>query len=438
MPADLDRLIAIFAAALAPLAAASGCGIDESQFAYDACTEARDYTILGAVTPASPADYLELRRWEDYFGGESPASPTILEAKGTLCAGASDTQACTDAFAALALESELATYGGEIVRYGAVAYTRGDEVGSAGTRADLDALLGPIDAPGDAALLALLTGNQLHCNAGNEVGDHAEGYVVYTRSGSGCGEGDDVEHHVLLVRADGTTEVIETRLVERADPNCAIGRLPGGLCRRPAARAPSPIAAFLADVAELEAAAVPAFAQLARELVCHRSPRSLVRGALRGRDDEVRHARLMTGLARRRGARPQPPRVLPTAPRRLEAVAEDNAVEGCVRETYGALVAQLQARRARDPELRRAFQAIARDEARHAALSWQLHRWMGARLGPAARRRVALRRAQAVERLRHELTGALDPQVHALAGMPAPAEARGLFDRLEADFRRSA
>jgi hypothetical protein len=44
----------------------------------------------------------------------------------------------------------------------------------------------------------------------------------------------------------------------------------------------------------------------------------------------------MGALARRVGARPRAVQVVRGALRSIEAIALDNAVEGCVRETYGA------------------------------------------------------------------------------------------------------
>jgi hypothetical protein len=81
--------------------------------------------------------------------------------------------------------------------------------------------------------------------------------------------------------------------------------------------------------------------------------------------------------------------------RTLADVAVENAVEGCVRETYGALLAFVEALSSPDPSLRRAMRSIAEDECRHAELAWSVHAWALPRLLPAERRRVveALRAA---------------------------------------------
>src|SRR5207247_1515181 len=72
----------------------------------------------------------------------------------------------------------------------------------------------------------------------------------------------------------------------------------------------------------------------------------------------------------------------------LAELARDNAVEGMVGETFGALVATCQARAAASPVVRAVFARIARDEARHAALAHRLAPWLAGRL--SARERVAI------------------------------------------------
>jgi hypothetical protein len=111
-------------------------------------------------------------------------------------------------------------------------------------------------------------------------------------------------------------------------------------------------------------------------------------------------------------------------------MAVENAVEGCVRETYGALVATWQARHARDAEVAAAMASIAADETRHAALSWALAEWIEPKLDARARRRVGRARARAVRDLYREL--AREPRaalVEAL-GVPRAARARALLDGL--------
>ena len=92
-----------------------------------------------------------------------------------------------------------------------------------------------------------------------------------------------------------------------------------------------------ARAACLEAAAVDAFRWLRDELVAQ-APKRLVRAASRAIRDEMRHVRVTSALARRFGEEAiTPPAPPPRVVRPLLRLALDNAVEGCVRETYSAL-----------------------------------------------------------------------------------------------------
>src|SRR6185369_2194729 len=101
-----------------------------------------------------------------------------------------------------------------------------------------------------------------------------------------------------------------------------------------------------------------------------------------------RHARIAGALARRFGVDVPEPVREETPLRSLADLALENAVEGCVRETWGALVALRQASRAADVEVRAAMGRIARDEVRHAELAWTIDRWLTPRLGAAQRQQV--------------------------------------------------
>jgi hypothetical protein len=109
----------------------------------------------------------------------------------------------------------------------------------------------------------------------------------------------------------------------------------------------------------------------------------------------------------------------------------ENVVEGCVGESYGALVAMWQAERARDPAVSSAMRRIARDEARHAALSWALLRWGAARLTAPSRRKLDARMKDALTTLRVQADREVDDSVVLEAGYPPPAVARELVARFE-------
>ena len=208
------------------------------------------------------------------------------------------------------------------------------------------------------------------------------------------------------------------------------GRRPAGL------REPGPalhrlgVGAYLARMAFEEEASIVAFERMRRELRALRAPKTLRSAAKRAARDEVRHARTMRRLARARGGHVERARVADVPDRRAVAVAVENAIEGCVRETYGALVATWQSRRAGDSEVRRAFARIAEDETSHAALSWAVARWIEGRLGAEDRERVARARLAAVQSLQTSV--AIDPPAELVTalGIPTARDARALLEAM--------
>lgn len=204
------------------------------------------------------------------------------------------------------------------------------------------------------------------------------------------------------------------------------GRKPRGLASAIHANCTHPLGDVFLAMAHLEAASVDAFRMLRRDLVRFGAPLDLVRGAAKAMRDETRHARVMNRLARRYGASVTArAKVAPTPKPTLEAFARENAVEGCVNETYAALVASWQAENAGDPVIARAMKRVAADETKHAALSRAIARWAETRLDARARERIARAEVRAAQAL---LTADgrgnaphLGQEWAALAGVPSPA-----------------
>ncbi len=218
---------------------------------------------------------------------------------------------------------------------------------------------------------------------------------------------------------------------------CGPGRRPRGL-RQTARDVPRrPVVRFLAQAAFLEAASVPAFERLASELAAHRAPRRLQVAALRAARDEVRHARVMTALAESEGATVERPRVRRPRVRTLEALAIENAVEGCVHETFAAAVAMAQSLAAPDARLRNTMRRIATDELRHAELAWRVARWLDTRLDTAARARVTRARDRAARRLVRNASAAPAEELVQRLGIPRAPVARAIALDLAASLWRS-
>jgi len=181
------------------------------------------------------------------------------------------------------------------------------------------------------------------------------------------------------------------------------------------------LGAFLAESALAEATSVTAFVALAAELSSFGAPADLVERCKAAAVDEVVHARLLGAAAAARGAS-VPRATFTSTPRRtLLRFAVENAVEGCVNETWATVVAAHQSVHAEDASLRAIYRRIARDEARHAELAWALHAWLTPLLAAEDRAEVEVARAAAIEALSAQADG---PRV---AGLPGGSETRRLL-----------
>jgi hypothetical protein len=215
------------------------------------------------------------------------------------------------------------------------------------------------------------------------------------------------------------------------------GRRPVGL-RSAARTVDSGFARHLADAAWLEAASVDAFGVLRRELRAHGAPRRLLRAASRSKRDERRHARATKALAKAFGVDVAPVERDAAPLRSLAELALENAVEGCVRETWGALVALRQASHAREPAVRATMRRIARDEARHAQLAWAVDAWLHPRLSPAERQQALAARRVAVSELARELRSSLPLAERERLGLPGADEATLMLAELDRSLRLTA
>jgi hypothetical protein len=238
---------------------------------------------------------------------------------------------------------------------------------------------------------------------------------------------------IISCRRLADAGAVECTMFE-SHPACPGGRRPAGLSMSQARAFPVNAAAYFQSMAFLEAASVVAFHSLRDELALHGAPRRLQRAAARAADDEVRHAKLMNGLARRYGGRPTRVSVERQPARPLEDVAIENEIEGCVRETYGALVAMWQSHAAEDPIVRRAMRRIARDETRHAELSFDVAAWSAPRLSLATRARIEQARRHAARQLMAQLTRPVPQDLVRIAGLPSSTTAQRLAVELEREI----
>jgi hypothetical protein len=404
-------------------------------FDTDVCGGKPTHDLLYGVTPATKNDYMEIRDEYDFSGGD-PGPPMVVSQAGTLCATATDKPTCTSAFTdARSAGWPVNSVGMEPPRQRYLISTTGDALAYATSEPDLYAFIAPLDTPQDAALIVVASSKyRIECGKPN-ARKTATGWEIKALTGHTCGESARLEEHVVAVSGSGQTYTTQNVLIEEGDPNCVFGRKPAGLCAKSQGSASDALGEFFAEAAYLEAASVFAFERLEAELRALGAPLDLVEAARSSRKEEIRHARMTKKLATRFGAIAAEPDVDPSvAAERRSAfdIALENAVEGCVRETYAAIVAHWQAQACSDRQIARVMQAIATDETKHAALAWDVAAWLEPRLTADERAQIDQAREKAREEMRASLARDLDESVIAIAGMPRPADALALFEAVSA------
>lgn len=201
---------------------------------------------------------------------------------------------------------------------------------------------------------------------------------------------------------------------------CGVGRLTEGVT--PRAQAAGVLGGHFANMAAHEAAAALAFDALGDELQVHGVDASLVRRARRAAREERRHTQLVGTLAQAHAGRFAVNAVTPTETRSLEAIARENAEEGCVRETLGALVGLHQSRHAADAQVRSVMAEVSADELGHAAWSHALDASLQSALPLTARRRVRAAREAALSDAVTRLQRETPHQLRQRLGLPDEAQ----------------
>ncbi len=275
----------------------------------------------------------------------------------------------------------------------------------------------------DDVLVEIRAGNPTddeRCDAAcTEIVERQEGVVDEVLSCSAMVEDSD------LPWDPSHTQVEITCIVQYTAQGFCTGRRPQG--HRELLAEVDGVGPWFAMHAHLERASVAAFAELATWLEGRGAPSDLVERCRAAASDEIVHADLMAAFARRGGAE-VPMCEAETAPDDVLTVAIHNAVEGCVHESFAAIVAAHQARHAAVELGRDAFAQIAGDELRHGELAWELHAWLLDQLDADGRALVERAQAEALMRL-PERAAANAHATPAGLGWPAPARASEMARR---------
>lgn len=212
------------------------------------------------------------------------------------------------------------------------------------------------------------------------------------------------------------------------------GRRPRGLQPLKQVRSRTRVGAYFAQMAHEESASVHAFHRMKQELSRFGAPDDLVHAAARAEREEMLHTAMMKHHTQAYGGACSPARTKKTDHRSLEAMAIENAVEGCVNETFGALLMTWQAEHAASMNLRDTFAKIAQDEIGHAALSHSVAAWAGSQLDARAQNRVKRARERAVRKLERSQSAyenrVFSDQLAREVGWPTPSQRSELIQKM--------
>lgn len=454
MRPSLAPLLQSIALATATAAAIAACGgtttpgeleVDDAgipPLAESVCENGQPIDVYRGHTLSEKAEGLEIRLASE-GNADAGASFTVLGTAGELCKSAADKSACLAQVRATSATGGWNPYndtaGSARVGRAYAVSTKGSTVSVHESLAALLDVIRPIDTRSEAMLVAQQNRHFFACNKANARPLPEGGYELITQTGGGC---SDLVEHLVRVSADGTFTVVRSVIVTEYPKGtpCAVGRRPEGLVSISGAgeRWSASLGAFFAEVAHLEAASVHTFADLRARLRVLGAPSDLLERLEHAEADEVRHTEAMARLAVRFGGTVSPPVIAQVGERSLFDLAVENMREGCVRETYGALLASYQALCAQDPEVRETMLSVAADETAHAELSWDLAAWYGARLSHAENAALEVEKRKAIAELARVVREDPAQDVMARAGMPDANAAQRLLAELDARWLSAA
>ena len=403
------------ASVLASAVALGGCGLSHSTTpaVNEMTCEETKWRPTTGLNAATPFDHIAV--FTAPCRGCLPET-TVVDSNGTPCEGATDADACLAEIDALVNQSTH------------VRYTDADGVHTV-MPSELPSFLGTIDTPDEALLVVQQAGFNIRCGSDDvSVETVADGFLVRTTKMTRDCAPVEVTGFLLMVSSSG--EITELDATVISSTSACVGRRPEGLIIKDRVEGRSELGRFLGEVARLEESAVAAFRFLAEELRFHGAPQRLIDACINAADDEARHTVQMTELATRFGARPQPPCFEPQTVRPLFEVALENAIEGCVRETYGALVGVHQSLQAEDAQIRNTMRGIAEDETRHASVSWQIAAWIEPLLSESERAIIHDKKMEAIATLRIEMGQHPSTELVEVAGMPTRDTALRMLEQL--------
>ena len=186
-----------------------------------------------------------------------------------------------------------------------------------------------------------------------------------------CSE-DRVENWQELVQQGNPTVSvgeITCQLIPKPPPRVIKGRAP--LCSTEEMHEVSDLASHFTRQAQEEAISIFSFAELHNILCAHEAPKQLQERCIQALREEQAHTRMAIALCEKYGGSAPTIRTPQQKTVSLFNAARHNALVGCIQETWAAVLEEYQAQHTQKHF--RTQSRIAKDEASHAQLAWDIH-----------------------------------------------------------------
>ena len=169
-----------------------------------------------------------------------------------------------------------------------------------------------------------------------------------------------------------------------------------------------------------ESSSVAAFLQLRKELIHHQAPEELIRRCWEAAKDEVQHARIMGHMAQQFTDEKPKLEFGSFQQRSIYDLVLDNAIEGCIFETYSAFKAHHQAQKAESISIRDIMNIISADELRHAQLSWDIHHYFISKLSLQEQRTILEAQKEALHKVYAYAQKEYQKEISTFLAFPTP------------------
>jgi len=384
------------------------------------CNENNQKDLLSELNPTESIDGLLLYS----VGGQ--IGSYIEEAGGEPCAMASEATQCNET-----IDSLLHSFDSE-----ALITTQGDTIQVLQSEYEIKAFLGQLNNPQKVFSWMHIHGMTLSCKFNDSaVVTHDNGQTwdgVYTETTESC---NPIIRERVRVKINVESWLItetDRSEIKRIDGACIGRKPPGALSFRQSNTQVNyhELGITFARHAAYEAASVIAFEHLEKELSMYGAPNDMLERIQIAAEDERRHAAQVELLAIRYGNQAEVFSVESAPLRNLESIAIDNMSEGCIGESWGALIGLYQAENAKDPVIAETMHQIALEEVEHASLSWAIHDWIMPKLSVQASERVRVAQKSSLEKLIKKSTAPIEQSHVLLAGLPEPTIALHLAEKL--------